>query len=130
MGGGGGPIGGVARRDMEAIRYMTALALHRPQRLTVTVDDSVFVLAPSSGAHSEVPTAGEEVEVPIGPRPVRARIRWNDLQPSLERAIEGGGRIVDDFEVIDGSRLILTRTVEFGRGRDLRLVFVYDREGM
>lgn len=121
-------MGGIARRDMEAVRHMTASARHRPSRITLMVDDSVFAVAPSSGVRVEVPTGGEEVEVAAASWPIQARVQWNDLQPTLERSVEGAGRIMDHFEVVDGARLILTRTMQMGRGRDLELVFAYDRE--
>jgi hypothetical protein len=124
-----GGLGGPNRESMEAIRYLFALARERPSRIILALDDSVFAVTASPGIRVALRMDGGERQLPDAPWPTEARVAWDDLQPRLEREIEDGGRIVDHFEAMNGTRLILTRTVESGRTGERRMVFVYDRAG-
>lgn len=131
---GGGMLGPGSFRgpDPESVQAMQRLmeeARQRPERITLALDDSLFSTDLHSGAHVILPIDGERVQLSGPPSPVTARLGWDGLQPRLERIIEKGGTIVDLFEVVDRTKLIVIRRVEVERGRDLRFEFIYRREG-
>ncbi len=135
-GGRGGPGGGMRPggrgasdpEAMEAMRHTLAAARQRPDRITLELDDSTFAVAQSPGGRTSVPIMGDEVELNRTAWPVIAKVEWDDGRPRLEREFENGGRIVDSFELVSRTRLIVTRKVEGGPGGDLELRFVYGRE--
>ena len=126
---GPGGFRGPDPRSIEAMHHLMEKARQRPDRITLALDDSLF----SADLHREVrvivPIGGEGIELSGLPSPVTARLEWDGLRPRLERRFEGGGTIVDLFEVVDRTKLLVMRTIELERGKDLRLVFVYRREG-
>jgi hypothetical protein len=127
----GGAFGGRGRGGMVddpgAIRATLALARMRPERLRIELDDSTFATSDARGRRTAVPTDGEEVELVGEPAPVRAKVRWDDRVPTLEREVEGGGRIADRFELVEPDRLVVTRRVQPRRGRSIELRSVYVR---
>ena len=125
----GGPGGGIDRPSFEAIRHLISAARQRPTLVTLALDDSLFTLVQSPGGRVVVPMDGDEVEVARREWPTRARVEWDDLQPRLERSFEDGGSIIDHFEVVGGTWLLLTRSIDVSRGRPLQMTFAYDRRG-
>ena len=134
-GGRGGPGGGPNGRGtmdperMEGQRHTMTAARRRPDRLTLELNDTVLSFAQSPGGRAAVPTNGDEVELSRSGWPTKAKVEWDDGMPQLKRAFENGGTIVDHFELVSRTRLLLTRRVEGGPGDDIELRFVYQREG-
>jgi hypothetical protein len=122
----GGRIGGVAGIDPQAMREMMSLLRQRPERIEMTLTDTLFTITLLPGAPMALPMSGDEVELEMGGVVAKVRVVWDALQPRLERSIEGGGTIVDRLEVAGEGRLLLTRSVELLR-RDVELRFAYDR---
>jgi len=113
---------------MEGQRHTMAAARQRPDRITLELNDSLFSVAQSPGGRAAVPTNGDEVELSRTAWPTRAKVEWGDGIPQVKRTFENGGTIVDHFELVSRTRLLLTRRVEGGPGDDIELRFVYQRE--
>ena len=129
-GGPGGSFGGGGRGgaidDRSAIQATLALARMRPERFRLELDDSTFVASDARGRRTVVPSDGTRVQLSDGPAPVEARLRWDDRVPTLEREVDGGGRITDRFE-LTGERLVVIRRVQPRRGRSIEVRTVYLR---
>lgn len=119
--------GGMDPQRVEAQRAMMRIALARPTRVTLELDDSTFVVTQSPGGRAAMPMDGEEVELGRTEWPTKVRVKWDDRMPRLERAFEGGGKVVDHFELVSRDRLLLTRRIEGGPGGDIEVRYAFDR---
>jgi hypothetical protein len=127
MGGPGGLDGRVP--DLAAIRAMSELARATPDRITVTVNDSLVTVV---GLHDSalVLPFGESVALRHGAVQLEARAEWDGAELVVERSVETGA-VTDRIEPIDqGDRLVITRRVELGPGPGPELTFVFDRSGI
>ena len=119
----------VSEGDKVAMRATMNLARRRPERITLELSDSLFVVIQSPGGRAAVPMNGDEIELNRSEWPTKVKVQWDGREPSFERALEDGGKIVDRFELVSRDRLIVTREFEVGPMGKTTVRFAYDREG-
>ena len=126
-GGGRGAFGRFDPEASEALRAFRSVAEQRPGRITLALDDSLFSAKTASGC-AVVPMDGETVDLPGREWATTAKLEWEDLAPELQQTFGSAGEIVTRFEVVDRTRLIVTRRVRIGWIDEFRARFIYDRE--
>ena len=88
-----------------------SLGSDRWPRFTIAMDDSTFALTPARrGRGMELPMSGDEIEQSEGQATVEVRLRWRDLNPRIERSVEGGGKIEDTFELVAEDTIVVKRS--------------------
>ena len=102
-------------------------AQRRPERLTLELNDSLFVMTQSPGGRTVAPMNGEEVDIGRSNWPTKVKLQWDARTPRIERSFDEGGKVIDHFELVSRDRLIITREFEAGRGKT-ELHFAYDRK--
>jgi hypothetical protein len=112
-----------------AMRATMELASVRPERIELHLTDSLFVLTERRSAQIQLPMNGDEIELSRGEWPLKAKVRWDDRKPRVERSVDEGGKVVDLYELLAPDRLLVSRAVDAGLRGDVELSFVYDREG-
>ncbi len=75
-----------------------------------------------------VPMDGDEIELELASWPTKVKVEWDDRRPTLRWKLENGGEVKDRYELVAEDRLLVTRVFDTGMGRDVEVLFVYDRQ--
>jgi len=127
MGGarGGGPE---MQERMERARTTIQMLTEEGSSITVNQSDSTVVLTYANGSSFEIVTDGKEREKAItGLGDVKVKAEWKDGQLVIERKLEDGLKVREEYTRGPDSPRLLVVTSVSGLPRDLTFRSVYDR---
>jgi hypothetical protein len=133
MGGGrggagrGGDTAGMQERAAQMRAVIQSLTEGR-RRIAVKQSDSIVLLTYGDGAPLESLTDGKEREKAVsGLGKIKVKAEWKDGQLIVERKLEGGIKVREEFtRGLDSPRLI-TVTIVTGMPTELKFRSVYDQ---
>ncbi len=120
----------VARRqDRNAMRQVVMMTGDRPDRLELSLDERTFRVRYDEGEPWDVPMTGARLTVAGTLVDTQLRIFWEEGgSPTLEREVEAGGVLRDNFQALSNTRLVLTRQAVFSGEVWQPTRFVYTRQ--
>ena len=104
----------VGRQDRTAMREVVLMTSARPDRLELALSADEFSIRYDDGETWTLPTDGSRISVQGQLKEARLRIEWEEGgSPTLEREVEGGGVLRDNFQALSDGRLVVTRQAIF-----------------
>ncbi len=117
------------RQDRTAMRQVMMMTGDRPDRLELSLDDQTFRVRYGDGETWAVPMSGGRLTVSGTLVDASLRIVWEEGgSPTLEREVEAGGLLRDNFQALSNRRLVLTRQAVFSGEVWQPTRFVYTRQ--
>jgi hypothetical protein len=123
----GGDTGGMQERAAQIRAVIQSLEEGR-KRIALKESDSTVLLNYGDGTPIESLTDGNEREKAVsGMGKIKVKAEWQDGQLIVERKLEGGIRVREEFMRAPDSPRLITTTIITGLPRDLKFRSVYDR---
>jgi hypothetical protein len=133
---GGGGRGGMGRGDdtggmqerAAQIRAVIQSLTEGRRRIALKQSDSTVLLTYGDGTPIESLTDGKEREKAVGGMGrIKVKAEWQDGWLIVERKLEGGIKVREEFMRAPDSPRLITTTIITGLPRDLKFRSVYDR---